>query len=190
VSAEMWRPDHLLTLEEFIELPEDNSCRYELQEGVLIVSPRANLLHQRIAIRLATLLNQQLPPEWEAVADAEVVTQPGFPANVRVPDVMIVREELISAASPRVTADEVVLAVEIISPGSKQTDTLVKPVEYAKAGIPHYWVIDLNDPLSLVAYHLAGDFGYQEAPAATGTFTTSEPFSLRVDLAALSRPRA
>jgi Uma2 family endonuclease len=186
MTAEAW-PDHLLTLEEFIELPEDNSRRYELQEGVLIVRPRANLLHQRIAIRLTTLLNQQLPPEWEAVADVEVVTLPGFPANVRVPDVVIVREELISAASPRVTADEVLLAVEIISPGSKQTDTLVKPVEYSRAGIPHYWVIDLDDPLSLAVHHLAGDFGYQEAPAVTGMFETSEPFSLRVDLAALAR---
>ncbi len=41
-------PDHLLTLEEFFELPEDNSRRYELQEGVLIVSPRAQSLHQPV----------------------------------------------------------------------------------------------------------------------------------------------
>lgn len=189
MSAEMW-PDHLLTLEEFIELPEDHSRRYELQEGVLIVSPRVNYLHLRVARSLMNMLNDQLPPEWEAVADGEVVTRPGFPANVRVPDVLIVREEVISAAVPRVTADEVLLAVEIISPGSKQTDTLVKPVEYANAGILHYWVIDLDDPMSLTAYRLVGDLGYQQDPAVTGTFTTTEPFSLQVDLAALSRPRA
>jgi Uma2 family endonuclease len=189
MTAEAW-PDHLLTLEEFIELPEDHSRRYELQEGVLIVSPRANYLHLRVARSLMNMLNDQLSPEWEAVADGEVVTRPGFPANVRVPDVLIVREEVISAAVPRVTADEVLLAVEIISPGSKQTDTLVKPVEYANAGIPHYWVIDLDEPMSLVAYHSAGDFGYQEAPAVTGMFTTEEPFPLRVDLTALARPRA
>ncbi|QUG99647.1 hypothetical protein HUO13_01510 [Saccharopolyspora erythraea] len=34
-------PDHLLTIEEFDELPEDGSRRYELQEGVLQVSPKA-----------------------------------------------------------------------------------------------------------------------------------------------------
>jgi Uma2 family endonuclease len=186
MTAETW-PDHLLTLEEFIELPEDNSRRYELQEGILIVSPRANFLHQRIAHRLVAMLNDQLPAEWEAVGDVEMITDPGFPASVRVPDVLVVQEELVSTAAPRCTADEALLAVEIISPGSQRTDTLVKPVEYAKAGIPHYWVIDLNEPLSLVAYHQAGDFGYQEAPAVTGTFTTSEPFSLQVDLTALTR---
>ena len=39
-------PDHLLTLEEFDQLPEDNSRRYELQEGVLQVSPKAAGFHQ------------------------------------------------------------------------------------------------------------------------------------------------
>jgi Uma2 family endonuclease len=186
MMAAMW-PDHLLTLEEFFELPEDNSRHYELQEGVLIVSPRDNSLHQLVEFRLMTMLREQLPPEWGVIHDVEVVTQRGVPASLRVPDVVVVRRELITAASPRFVADDVLLAVEIISPGSKQTDTLVKPVEYANAGIPHYWVIDLDDPLSLVAYHQAGDFGYQEAPAVTGTFTTSEPFSLQVDLTALSR---
>jgi Uma2 family endonuclease len=186
MTAEAW-PDHLLTLQEFIELPEDNSRRYELQEGILIVSPRANSLHQRVITRLVTTLNDQLPREWEAVGDVEMITESGFPASVRVPDVVIVREELVSSAAPRATADEVLLAVEIISPGSQRIDTLVKPVEYAKAGIPHYWVIDLDEPLSLAAYHLAGDFGYQEAPAVTGMFETSEPFSLQVDLTELPR---
>jgi Uma2 family endonuclease len=186
MTAEAW-PDHLLTLEEFIELPEDHSRRYELQEGILIVSPRANSLRQRVVFRLMTMLNSQLSPEWEAVGDVEMITEPGFPASVRVPDVVVVREKLVSTAAPRFTADEVLLAVEIISPGSHRTDTLVKPVEYANAGIPHYWVIDLNEPLSLAAYDQAGDFGYQEAPAVTGTFTTIEPFPLQVDLTALTR---
>jgi Uma2 family endonuclease len=181
----MW-PDHLLTLEEFSELPEDNSRRYELQEGILIVSPRANSLHQWVAFRLMTALDEQLPQGWKAIHDVEVVTQRGVPANLRVPDIVIVREELISAASPRFVADDVLVAVEIVSPGSKTTDTLVKRVEYAKAGIPHYWVIDLDEPLSLVEYHLAGDLGYQVVPAVTGTFETSDPFSLRVDLTELT----
>jgi hypothetical protein len=58
-------------------------------------------------------------------------------------------------------------------------------VEYANAGIPYYWVIDMDPPLSLAAYHLAGDFGYQEAPASTGTFRTIEPFPLEIDLTEL-----
>jgi Uma2 family endonuclease len=182
-------PDHLLTLEEFAALPEDNSRRYELQEGVLIVTPRAATVHQRVAGRLLELLNEQLPTGWEALLDVELVTQAGFPARVRVPDLVVTTVEVVDANLPRLTADQVQLAIEIISPGSRTTDTLVKPHEYADCDIPYYWVIDLDPPVSLVAYHLAGEFGYQEAPAVTRKFSTIEPFPLSFDVAELTAPR-
>jgi Uma2 family endonuclease len=178
-------PDHLLTLEEFIQLPEDNSRRYELQEGVLIGSPRATPFHQQVMVHLAMGLYHQLPPEWRAVVGTEVVIEPGFPATVRAPNLVIVPTEVVKANPPRFTADEVLVAVEIISPGSRRTDTTTKPNEYADAGIPYYWVIDLDEPLSLAAYHQAGVFGYQEAPAVTRVFETKEPFPLRIDLTEL-----
>jgi Uma2 family endonuclease len=184
MTAAMW-PDHLLTLEEFFELPEDNSRHYELQEGVLLASPKPAPLHQQVMFHLAMALYHQLPAEWRAVVDTEVVVQPGFPATVRAPDLVIVPTKVVKANPPRFTADEVLVAVEIISPGSRGTDTRQKPDEYANAGIPHYWVIDLNEPLSLATYHLAEEFGYQEAPAVTRVFETLEPFLLRIDLTEL-----
>lgn len=185
MTAQPW-PDHLLTVEEFAALPEDNSRRYELQEGLLIVSPRATSLHQQVALHLQMSLYGQLPDGWRVAADMElVVTEPGFMAGVRVPDVVIAPADVVKANLSRFTADQILVAVEIISPGSRRTDTVVKPVEYANAGIPYYWVIDMDPPLSLAAYHLAGDFGYQEAPAVTGTFRTMEPFPLEVDLTTL-----
>lgn len=184
MTAEVF-PDHLLTLEEFIELPEDNSRRYELQEGVLIVSPRAAWLHQRALLHLTWALRHQLPAECPMATDVEVVVNPSFPATVRVPDLVIARPDAVSGNPARLSADQVLVAVEIISPGSRSIDTKNKPYEYAEAGIPHYWVIDLDEPLSLAAYHLAGDFGYQEAPAVTRVFETNEPFPLRIDLTEL-----
>ena len=178
-------PDHLLTLEEFFQLPEDNSRHYELQEGVLIVSPRAQSLHQQVLMHLTMALYHQVPAGWRLAPDMEVVTDSRFPASVRVPDLVIVREEAVQANPPRYAADEILVAIEIISPGSRLTDTKVKPYEYAEAGIPHYWVIDPDEPLSLAAYHLAGEFGYQEAPAVTQVFETNEPFPVRIDLTEL-----
>lgn len=54
--------------------------------------------------------------------------------------------------------------------------------EYADAGIGYYRIVDLDEPLSLAACHLAREFGYQEAPAVTGTFSTQEPFPIRLEL--------
>jgi Uma2 family endonuclease len=80
----------------------------------------------------------------------------------------------------------VLVAVEVVSPGSYRTDQIIKRGEYADAGIPHYWIIDLDPPTSLVAAQLAGGFGYQDAGATTGTFATDVPFPVELDLAALT----
>jgi len=82
-------------------------------------------------------------------------------------------------------ASEVVLVVEIASPGSRRTDNVIKRAEYADAGIPHYWILDLDPPVSLLDCHLAEDFGYQDGGGCTGVFETTEPFSVRVQLGRL-----
>ncbi len=60
---------------------------------------------------------------------------------------------------------------------------MIKRGEYADAGIPHYWIVDLDDPVTLIDCHLAAEFGYQDPGPATGRFVTTEPFlvSLRLD---------
>ena len=80
------------------------------------------------------------------------------------------------------------LAIEIVSPGSERTDHTVKHLEYADAGIPHYWIVDLGEPgdrVTLTAHHLAGEFGYADAGPVGGVFTATEPFPVRIDLDAL-----
>lgn len=37
-----------------------------------------------------------------------------------------------------------IVAVEVLSPGSRRRDVLTKRDEYAAAGIPTYWIIDLT----------------------------------------------
>jgi Putative restriction endonuclease len=79
-----------------------------------------------------------------------------------------------------------VLAVEILSPGSLRTDRIIKHSEYADAGIGHYWIIDLDADEdgrpSLVACHLAGELGYADASPVTGSFTTTVPFAIQLEL--------
>jgi Uma2 family endonuclease len=88
----------------------------------------------------------------------------------------------------QVPAAKVLIAVEVNSPGSRRKDTLVKSMEYAEAGIPHYWVIDLEPPATLTAYILV-DGRYQEAQTVTGELTTLDPFPLQINVSALITPR-
>ncbi len=60
-----------------------------------------------------------------------------------------------AAANPsRLEAVDVLVAVEIISPGTGTTDRVTKMYEYADARIPHYWLVDLDTPVTLTAYTL------------------------------------
>jgi Uma2 family endonuclease len=174
----------LMTLDEFIALPEDNSARYELQQGVLVVSPRSSRPNQLAVHRLAIQLDAQMPPEWESIIDFEVVVRPTEPAILRVPDLLVTR---VDGPSARVGASDVLLAVEIISPGSRNVDLHLKPVEYAEAGIPHYWLVDLEPPaptITVFGLGAPGD-GYVESRTATGELVVSEPFGIRIDIDAL-----
>jgi len=75
-------------------------------------------------------------------------------------------------------ASDVLNIIEIIAPGSRRIDMVDKRNEYADAGIPHYWVIDIDVPISLVACHRAEP----RQRRVTGTFTTEEPFPVTIDL--------
>jgi len=80
-----------------------------------------------------------------------------------------------------------VLVVEVVSPQSERIDYVVKHGEYADAGIPHYWVIDLESSESLTAYRLVNDFGYQDDGEFRGRCTTDTPFTITLPLAELRR---
>jgi Uma2 family endonuclease len=109
------------------------------------------------------------------------------PLTIRAPDVIVTRSELIESDEPRCKPSDVLLAVEILSTGTRRVDRVLKFSEYAEAGIPQYWILDLDAPTSLLAYILV-DANYELSGEHTGTATldvAGHPVS--VDLAALTR---
>ena len=187
MSTVPW-PDHLLTLAEWDALPADDLRRYELFEGVLLVVPRPAPRHQRAMVRLASELDRQLPDELTALADVEVVVDPGDPATVRVPDVVVVATARAEENPARFSAGDVLLAVEIVSPGTGRTDRVTKLTEYADAGIAHYWVLVLDEPVTLTAHTLVdGDF--EVVAQGGGALALASPVPLVLDLEGLVRRR-
>jgi len=70
----------------------------------------------------------------------------------------------------------------MVSIGSERTDHVIKRGEYADAGVPHYWIVEIDDLPALIVHHLAGEFGYVAAPPVTGTLSIDEPFWVQLDL--------
>jgi Uma2 family endonuclease len=183
LSIEAW-PGHLLSLTDWDALPEDSTHRLELFEGNLLVAAKPTPEHQRVMLRLGAELDRQLPDELAAVPDVEVLVEAGFPPTVRAPDVVVVSMARYLQKPARFDAADVLLAAEIISPGTRRTDQVTKAAEYADAGIPRYWIIDLDPPVSLVA-HLLVDGSYERDLEAAGTVEVTAPAPLRIDLSAL-----
>ncbi len=70
-------------------------------------------------------------------------------------------------ASKRSTYDAPDWVAEIISPGARKTDEVDKLAEYAQAGIPEYWIIDLKK--KTVRVYLLPEGGKEYTLAATYT---------------------
>lgn len=170
-------PRGLLSLEQWDALDLDPTRRWELSEGTLIMSPRPHPMHQRISIRLIRLLQDHLPEGFDAVPEIEVTTSASFPPSVRDPDIAVVRNRVFEQRSARVLATDVVLVVEIVSPGSRGTDHVMKLHEYAKAGIENYWIVDPDAPAEerFLAYRLENET-YRRVTAIDGeTVRVQEP---------------
>lgn len=170
-------PPGLLTLTDWAALPEDDSVRTELQEGVLIVSPRPMKAHQRVARDLTIALATQLPESWEVLPEVDVVLRADYPPTVRIPDLVVV----LASAREHLRAADVVVAIEIISPGSAGLDKVMKRHEYAQARIPHYWMV--HPDRSMTTLRLGPDGIYEETSAPkTGLCVIDEPFRFEIDL--------
>ncbi|MFC9440961.1 Uma2 family endonuclease [Nocardia sp. NPDC057030] len=185
-------PGQLLTIADYMALGEDDErCRRELQEGVLTISPSPTPRHNLVLPRLHAQVDAQLPPELVAVVDIDLDLQlvpADGPATVRQPDLLVVDNaeyERVEAERGILRASAAQLVVEIVSPGSRRTDYVMKRSEYEDAGIPHYWIIDLSPPLSLVAFRLTEELGYVDNGEVTDVFTTNSPCPLTIQLGRL-----
>jgi Uma2 family endonuclease len=188
VSLDSWKSGERLSLDDWIALPEDDSHHVELVEGVLQVSPKPVTNHQRVALRLGIQLERLLPPELETLLEVDVVIVSGSVATVRSPDAVVVQSSLADTNPARYRAEDLLVAVEILSPGSSRTDKVVKFAEYAEAGIPSYWLIDVEPPVSMSTYRLINGEYELDAEGADKVVVAS-PAPLTIDVRALGASR-
>lgn len=188
----MWQPDPVRqlradhTLEDLLTVPPD-APRVELVDGVVHVAPSPTEDHQDIVSLLWSWLRAHAPSGYKVTAGMSVALSE---RDVRIPD-LIVRRAGGAGTRHFVTADQVVVAVEVVSPGTRRTDRFAKPGEYAAAGIRHYWRIE-QDPVHLFAYRLSdrpGRSGFREYELVGDSpdlIKLTEPFEIRLPIAQIS----
>jgi Uma2 family endonuclease len=142
--------------------------------------------HLKAVTRLSYLLDEQLPADLTALAEAEILIAEN-PPTLRVPDVVVTHTSLYAKNPARYSVGDVLLAVEVLSDGTRRVDRVLKFSEYAEAGIPQYWIVDVDEPTTVLAYVLVDDV-YELSGEFAGRTTldvAGHPFT--VDLAGLTR---
>lgn len=134
---------HFWTPEEVRALPADGR-RYEVVAGELLVTPAPNFAHQEAVKLLVLALNaylEQTRVGHAGISPADLTPEPG--ALVQ-PDVFVVG--LIAGRRPRDWADieRLLLAIEVLSPSTARADRTVKRRLFQRAGVPEYWIVDLE----------------------------------------------
>ncbi len=174
------------TLYDLDALPEDGK-RYELADGWLTeLSPSP--WHDHAADRLKDILKNAArlagAPVYVAGGPNDITT----PAGVRKPDVFIVpRDVARTAISGKVRtyyASDLLLVAEVISPrsGSEQVDRVRKVREYASAGIPVYWIVDLEPETKVTILTLHSDEYVLDTEIRAGrTLTVGRPYAISFD---------
>jgi Uma2 family endonuclease len=160
----------ILTPEEYDALPDNP--RRELVDGVVHMMATPTFWHQEVAYNLRTALNRLKPADVKISAEVEVCLRGDLRRN---PDVLVVKASAFEPRASRVRPEQVVLAVEVVSPGSESTDRVLKPIEYAKAGIQHFWRIEIDPEVVVNTYRLADSGQYVQNGVFSGGDTVNAP---------------
>ncbi|MGK8521473.1 Uma2 family endonuclease [Nocardia asteroides] len=139
-----WIPDQI-TARDYELLPADFCRTIEVVDGHIVKCESPSRLHNRVARRMAVQLEAARKPEPCLMVETDVdVRLSDVPLSLRRPDVVVYR---CLDDDARLYADDALLVVEIVSPGSSHhTDTVEKKAAYAAAGIPVYLIVFLTEP--------------------------------------------
>lgn len=170
------------------EIPDDDGHRYEIVDGSLYVSPSPSRPHQVAAGRLRDLLLAAAPSEVEVLETVDIE----MPHNVFEPDVVVLPADVAYVSGGALKPGQVLLAVEVVSPGSRRMDRMVKPSVLAENGVPAYWRVELTGPgAPAIVMHDLDDGAYREVVTvrAAESVVVGVPFQVEVRPADLVGPR-
>lgn len=163
------------TLEEFDALPRKESWNYELIDGIILMSPRPSLTHQRIAWNIYFELRQALIGTLcHPIQEVDLVLN----GNNFIPDLMIICNSKLEGPNYH---EPPLIVIEILSPSSASRDYVLKRRKYEECGIREYWIISPEEKCVIVF-----DFSnHTDTTICTGTITSTSLPTLRIEINAI-----
>lgn len=172
----------LPTLAENLALPD--GYRTEIIEGSLVVSPTPSFRHADI---ISTLQEALIRADLPDMRSLQMVTFhiPGSEDRY-VPDLAVVPTAVARSEVWLRSAEDLELAVEVVSPSSALHDWKAKTKGYARAGVPLYLVIDpRKSEIALFSEPEGGKYQTVERAVPGASVHLGAPFDLDIRAAGL-----
>lgn len=154
----------------------------EVTDGRAIPAVAASTRRRRLARFIANALDTAGGQRWNADVAVEIRLQDA-PLTIRRPDVVVYSADAVDVSPLR--PEHVLCIVELVSRSSLTTGRIVGVQRYVRAGISHYWRIELSaaGPPIACAYSLDRvDQVYREDAICAGIVHVTEPFPVTIDL--------
>ena len=172
------------TFDDLAELPEDGR-RWEVVDGVPIPMTPSTVLNELIALRLFRQLDRQAPEAFEVVHESGI----RLGDDGRVPDLGVLRSDRpVRRGQVGTEAQDAVLLIEVMSASSRKNDRFFKPIEYAMAGVPHFWRVEVEPELFVVTSRLEAG-AYVQTGTLRGVHRLTAPYEVVLDVPALLPPQ-
>jgi len=168
------------TVHDLLDSPDDGQ-RYEILDGVLLVTPAPVPRHQAVLLELAILLRAACAADHQAFV-APVDWQPDGRTSLQ-PDVLVVRRDRIGEKN---IVEPPTIVAEVLSPSTARIDRMIKMSRYAEGGIAQYWIVDPQGPSVQVFDLVDGAYRLVAQGRAGETVTVDGPLALTFDPAVLA----
>lgn len=172
--------------QDYLKLPSDSGCRYQVLQGQLLREPSPHFRHQwilgQLYKRLDSYFSQTDPKGAVAIAPVDVTLGE---LNVVQPDILYVPSERLDIIKGSRIDGAPSLVVEIISPTSRHKDRIVKMEIYLASGVEHYWLVDPEK--EMLDCYMLQECTYSLAAAGKGAESIQHPAfpGLTINLAQL-----
>ena len=126
---------------DYIASPQ-SAHKSDLIEGVFVMASPASLEHAAVQQFMITTLSNFVNKHRLGIVLGENAAYRLNDDNVYQPDVSFLSNARLHLAGEVYVDGAPDLAVEIISPSSRRYDAFEKRINYARAGVPEYWLVD------------------------------------------------
>ena len=169
--------------EAYLWLTDHGRRRVEFTDGRIEELPMPTFTHQAVLSFLHVLFRAWLKPRGGVVmfSGLRMRIREG---KYREPDLLLLRERSDPRNQDRfwLGAD---LVAEVVSPDDPDRDLVEKRLDYAEAGIPEYWIVDLRDETITVLVLEGSAYVEHEVQSRGGTATSPSLAGFTADLSAV-----